>query len=189
MEYREIFTVFVLSSIICTGCPNRHKIRCIRMYPILHKKLSTCLDIIYTTLTTASVSGKRLRLCVGNSHTRYEAYPSHVGLHRSSNNDKCYLYVHASFPSIHDYWYQGTTSNHTRIYTGILYMFHIATYILLSIFDLCWAMFRSRGTLRQQLRPDHDEIIRLNISTKNYSQLLLFSTYIKLTIDEVTVQK
>ena len=138
MEYRELFTIFVLSSIICTGCPNRHKIRCIRMYPILHKKLSTCLDIIYTTLTTASVSGKRLRLCVGNSHTRYEAYPSHVGLHRSANNDKCYLYVHASFPSIHDYWYQGTTSNHTRIYTGILYMFHIATYIPVSKFDLYW---------------------------------------------------
>ena len=147
MEYREIFTVFVLSSIICTGCPNRHKIRCIRMYPILHKKLSTCLDIIYTTLTTASVSGKRLRLCVGNSHTRYEAYPSHVGLHRSAHG-KYQGTVLPIYACIVSYPYVGllvTTSNYTNIYTGILHMFHIATYIPVSKFHLHWAMFRSRG--------------------------------------------
>jgi len=54
-------------------------------------------------------------------------------------------------------------------------MIQIAIYIPLSKFDWYWAMFRGRGTLRQQLRPEHDEMIGLN-NPKNDNQLLLFRT-------------
>ena len=66
----------------------------------------------------------------------------HVGLHRSAHG-KYQGTVLPIYACIVSYPYVGllvTTSNYTNIYTGILHMFHIATYIPVSKFDLYWAM-------------------------------------------------